>query len=66
MKRRRIILVLTVVFVNGMQIACHQPSHHARQSSVVLPNAMPFRRVRADVVRRRRETRRRYPVACDH
>jgi len=39
MKRRRIILVLTVVFVNGMQIACHQPSHHARQSSVVLPNA---------------------------
>ena len=28
MKRRRIIFVLTVVFVNGMQIACHRPSHH--------------------------------------
>jgi hypothetical protein len=33
------ILVLILVFVNGMQIACHQPSHHAGQSRVVLPNA---------------------------
>ncbi len=39
MKGRRIILVLIVVFVDGMQIACHQPSHHAGQSRVVLPNA---------------------------
>ncbi len=39
MKGRCIILVLIVVFVNGMQIACHQPSHHAGQSRVVLPNA---------------------------
>jgi len=38
-KGRSIILVLIVVFVNGMQIACHQPSHHAGQSRVVLPNA---------------------------
>lgn len=37
MKRR--ILVLTVVFVSGMQIGCHQPSHHAGRSRVVLPNA---------------------------
>lgn len=42
MKRR--ICVLIVVFVNGMQIACHQPSQHdgqsdAGQSRVVLPNA---------------------------
>jgi len=36
--RRHIILVLTVVLVNGMQIACHQPSHHAVQSRVALPN----------------------------
>jgi len=39
MKRRSIIFVLTVVFVNGAQIACHEPSHHTRQGSVVLPNA---------------------------
>lgn len=43
MKGRSIILVLIVVFVNGMQIACHQPSHpepsqHAGQNRVVLPN----------------------------
>lgn len=38
-KGRSVILVLIVVFVNGMQIACHQPSHHAAQSRVVLPNA---------------------------
>ena len=31
--------MLTVLFVNGTQIACHQPSHHAGQSRVVLPNA---------------------------
>lgn len=42
MKRR--ILALIVVFVNGMQIGCHQPSQHelsqgAGQSRVVLPNA---------------------------
>ena len=52
MKRR--ILVLIVVFVSGMQMACHQPSHQepsqhelshqepsrgAGQSRVVLPNA---------------------------
>jgi hypothetical protein len=39
MKRRSIIFVLTAVFVNGMQMACHRPSHHAGQSTVVLPNA---------------------------
>jgi len=39
MKRRRITFVLTVVFVSGMQIACHQPSYHAEQSRVILPNA---------------------------
>jgi hypothetical protein len=44
MKRRSVIFVLIVVFLNGMQIACHQPSHHepsqrAGQSRVVLPNA---------------------------
>jgi len=39
MKRRSIIFVLIVVFVSGMQMACHQPSHRAGQSSVVLPNA---------------------------
>ena len=39
MKRRSIVLVLTAVIVNGMQIACHQPSHHAGQSRVVLPDA---------------------------
>jgi hypothetical protein len=33
------ILVLIVLFLSGMQIGCHQPSHHARQSRVVLPNA---------------------------
>jgi hypothetical protein len=43
MKRRRITFVLIVVFLNGMLIACHQPSHpepsqHAGQSRVVLPN----------------------------
>jgi hypothetical protein len=38
MKRRSIIFVLTAAFVIGMQIACHQPSHHAGQSRVVLPN----------------------------
>lgn len=38
MKRRSVIFVLALVLVNGMQIACHQPSHHTRQSSVVLPN----------------------------
>jgi hypothetical protein len=41
-KRRSIIFALTVVFVNGTQIACHQPSHHTGQSSVVLPNAELF------------------------
>ncbi|HEV3036606.1 MAG TPA: hypothetical protein VHA33_02345 [Candidatus Angelobacter sp.] len=39
MKARSIILLLIVVFVNGIQIACHQPSHHQWQSRVVLPNA---------------------------
>jgi len=39
MKGRGIILVLIGVFVNGMQIACYQPSHHAGQSRVILPNA---------------------------
>ncbi len=39
LKRRSIILVLIVVFVSGMQIACHQPSHHEWQNRVVLPNA---------------------------
>jgi len=39
MKLRSIIFVLTAVFVCGMQIACHRPSHHAGQSRVVLPNA---------------------------
>lgn len=39
MKARSIILAVIVLFVNGMQIACHQPSHHAGQSRVVLPNA---------------------------
>ncbi|HXX19766.1 MAG TPA: hypothetical protein VEJ46_10215 [Candidatus Acidoferrum sp.] len=39
MKRRHITFVLTAVFVSGMQIACHQPSHHAEQSRVILPNA---------------------------
>lgn len=39
MKRGRVVLVLAAVFMNGMQIACHQPSHHAEQSGVVLPNA---------------------------
>ena len=38
MKRRSMIFVLTAAFVIGMQIACHQPSHHAGQSRVVLPN----------------------------
>jgi len=43
MKRRSIILVLIVVFAYGMLIACRQPSHpepsqHAGQSRVVLPN----------------------------
>jgi hypothetical protein len=38
-KRRSIILVLIVLFVAGMQTACHQPSHHERQNRVVLPNA---------------------------
>jgi len=43
MKRRSIILVVTVVFLSGMLIACHQPSHPepsqpAGQSRVVLPN----------------------------
>jgi hypothetical protein len=38
MNRHRIILVLTVVFVNGMQIACHQPSRQGVKSRVVLPN----------------------------
>jgi hypothetical protein len=33
------ILLLIVLFMGGMQIGCHQPSHHARQSRVVLPNA---------------------------
>ena len=33
------ISVLIVMFVTGMQIGCHQPSHHARESRVVLPNA---------------------------
>jgi len=35
----RHILVLIVMFVTGMQIGCHQPSHDAGQSRVVLPNA---------------------------
>jgi len=39
MKRRHITFVLTAVFVSGMQIACHQPSHHAERSRVILPNA---------------------------
>jgi hypothetical protein len=39
MSRRSIIFLLTVVFVNGTQIACHQPHHQTGQSSVVLPNA---------------------------
>ena len=39
MKGRCIIFVLIVVFVNGMQIACREPSQHAGQSRVVLPNA---------------------------
>ena len=39
MKRRCIIFVLIVAFVNGMQIACREPSQHAGQSRVVLPNA---------------------------
>lgn len=39
MKRRSILFMLTVVFVNAMQIACHQPSHHTAQSRVALPNA---------------------------
>lgn len=34
----RHILVLIVMFVTGMQIGCHQPSHHSGQSRVVLPN----------------------------
>jgi hypothetical protein len=43
MKRRSIILVVIVMFLNGTLIACHQPSHpepsqHAGQSRVVLPN----------------------------
>lgn len=33
------VLLLIVVLVNGMQPACHRPSHHAGQSRVVLPNA---------------------------
>jgi hypothetical protein len=33
------ILVLIVMFGTGMQIGCHQPSHHAGQSRVVLPSA---------------------------
>lgn len=42
MKRR--ILLLIAVFVSGMQIACHEPSHQeppqrAGQSRVILPNA---------------------------
>lgn len=41
---KRRILLLVVVFLNGMQIACHQPSHReasqgAGQSRVILPNA---------------------------
>jgi hypothetical protein len=39
MRRRPIVFVLIVVFASGMQIACHQPSRHAVQSGVVLPNA---------------------------
>jgi len=39
MQRRSIIFVLTAIFLNGIQIACRQPSHHAGQSRVVLPNA---------------------------
>lgn len=35
----RHILVLIVMFVTGVQIGCHQPSHHSGQSRVVLPNA---------------------------
>lgn len=33
------ILLLIVMLVSGTQIGCHQPSHHAGQSRVVLPNA---------------------------
>jgi hypothetical protein len=39
MRRGPIVFVLIVVFAGGMQIACHQSSHHAVQSRVVLPNA---------------------------
>lgn len=39
MNRWRIIVLLTVVFVSGTQIACHRPPHHADQNGVVLPNA---------------------------
>jgi hypothetical protein len=35
----RHILVLIVMFVTGMQIGCHRPSHLASQSRVILPNA---------------------------
>src|SRR5580704_14301418 len=38
-KGRSIILVLIVVFVSGMQTACHQPSHHEQQTRAILPNA---------------------------
>ena len=34
-----IILVFAVVFVSGIQIACHRPSYHEWQNRVVLPNA---------------------------
>lgn len=39
MKRRSIVFVLIAVFAGGMQVACHQPSHHEGQSRVILPNA---------------------------
>ena len=39
MKRHSVILVLIVLFVSGMQIACHQPSRRELQNEVVLPNA---------------------------
>lgn len=38
MKVGRIIFVLILLVVSGMQIACRQSSHHAAQSRVVLPN----------------------------
>ena len=38
LNRCSIVFLLTAVFVNGMLIGCHRPSHQAGQSRVVLPN----------------------------